>query len=286
MNYFPVHDAFLQVFDVRHGACSLLTMPSPQGVRRILIDCGHSASGGVEFYPGRHLRQLNVGHIDALFVMNYDEDHASGFTDLLQQGITIGGIFGNPSVPPHLVRSLKTEDGMGPGIEALTRVIGRRQQINLIEELPNIPGLTLNWCWNVYPAFQDENNLSLALELQIHGINFLYSGDMERPGLTNLLARNQLFPLMVRRADVLMASHHGRINGVCQSMFDDYGCNPALVVISDDYKQYASQDTTGYYSSKARGVMGFRGQSVRKVLTTRSDGEIHFSFRNGSCFAQ
>lgn len=282
----PVHDGLLQVFDVRHGACALLTMPSPEGIRRILIDCGHSNSGGVEFYPGRHLRALNVSHIDVLFIMNYDEDHASGFPDLLQNGVTIGGLYGNPSVPPGIVRSLKTEDGMGPGIDALTNAMSLRMQQGHVEKWPVISGLEMNRCWNVYPEFDDENNLSLALELRIHGFGFLFSGDMEKPGLTNLLAKTNLFPSMVRRADVLMASHHGRANGVCPSMFDGYGCNPALVVISDDYKQYASQETSNYYNSKARGVVGFRRQQIRKVLTTRNDGEIHFSFRGGNCFAE
>lgn len=285
MTFIPVHDGLLQVFDVRHGACALLTMPSPAGPRRILIDCGHSGSGGVVFYPGRHLKALNVSHIDALFAMNYDEDHASGFPDLLQNGGSIGCIYGNPSVPPGVVRKLKTEDGMGPGIDALTAALTQRRQQGHIETWPIIPGLEIRTCWNVYPGFDDENNLSLALELRIHGWNFLFSGDMEKPGLTNLLAKTDFFPDMVRRADVLMASHHGRANGVCQSMFDNYGCNPALVVVSDDYKQYDSQETTTYYGSKAKGYIGFRGQGPRHVLTTRSDGDINFSFRSGNCFA-
>ena len=32
-------------------------------------------------------------------------------------------------------------------------------------------------------------------------------------------------------------------------MFDVYGGKPVLVVISDDYKQYESQETTNYYRS-------------------------------------
>lgn len=286
MAYIPLHDGILQIFDVRHGACSLLTMPSPEGIRRILIDCGHSASGGVEFYPGRHLKALNVSHIDALFAMNYDEDHASGFPDLLKNGVTIGCIYGNPSVPPGTVRSLKTDDGMGPGIDALTNALALRVQQGHVETWPVIPGLEINACWNIYPRFDDENNLSLALELKIHGFSFLYTGDMETAGLNNLLTHYLPFRDMVARTDVLMASHHGRANGICQSMFETYGCNPALVVISDDYKQYDSQETTNYYGSKARGVTGFRTQAVRKVLTTRSDGEFRFSFRGGSCFVE
>lgn len=286
MTYIPVHDGLMQVFNVRHGCCVLLTMPSPTGFRRILIDCGHSNSGGVVFYPGRHLKALNVNHIDALFAMNYDDDHASGFPDLLQQGITIGSIYGNPSVEPETVRYLKTEDGMGPGIDALTNALTIRRQHGVIETFPQIPGVEFNACWNKYPAFEDENNLSLALELKVLGQNFLFTGDMEKAGLMHLLAHYAPFRDMVAKTTVLMASHHGRENGICESMFDDYGCNPALTVVSDDAKQYASQETTAYYASKTIGIKGFRGQTNRWVLTTRNDGEIRFSFRNGSCYAE
>lgn len=282
----PVHDGLLQVFNVKHGACALLTMPASTGYCRVLIDCGHSNSDGIVFYPGRHLRALNVSYIDALFLMNYDEDHASGFPDLLQQGIKIGSVHGNPSVEPSTVRYLKTEDGMGSGIDAFTNDLAARKQMGIVEAWPTIPGVEMNASWNVYPGFDDENNLSLALELRILGFNFLFTGDMEKPGLNNLLAKSSLFPQMVARTDVLMASHHGRANGVCQSMFDNYGCNPAVVIISDDFKQHSTQETTNYYGSKARGYNGFRGQGPRYVLTTRSDGNINFSFRGGSCFAE
>ena len=67
-------------------------------------------------------------------------------------------------------------------------------------------------------------------------------------------------------------------------MFDVYGCSPKLVVISDDYKQHDTQETTTFYGSKAIGITNYRGQSgTRRVLTTRSDGEIRFSFVDGRC---
>ena len=67
-------------------------------------------------------------------------------------------------------------------------------------------------------------------------------------------------------------------------MFDTWGCRPKLVVISDDYKQHATQETTNYYGSKAQGISGFRFErGLRRVLTTRSDGELMFSFQNGHC---
>ena len=64
-------------------------------------------------------------------------------------------------------------------------------------------------------------------------------------------------------------------------MFDVHGCYPSIVVISDDYKQHNTQETTGYYSRKVRGISWFRNEGARYVLTTRSDKEICFSFKNG-----
>ncbi len=68
-------------------------------------------------------------------------------------------------------------------------------------------------------------------------------------------------------------------------MFSVYGCKPKLIVISDDYKQYETQETTTFYGSKASGISGFRTDlGLRKVLTTRCDGPLVFSFRGRDCF--
>ena len=148
---------------------------------------------------------------------------------------------------------------------------------------PLIPGMDLSYFWNPWPHFEDENNLSLVTHLNILGIKFLFPGDMECRGFENMLRTFPPFRNTVASVNVLVASHHGRENGICPEMFDTYGCNPDLVVISDDYKKYDTQETTGYYSRKAKGIRWFRNGGARFVLTTRSDKEIRFSFRNSSC---
>lgn len=83
---------------------------------------------------------------------------------------------------------------------------------------------------------------------------------------------------------MLIAPHHGRENGIYEELYDVYGCKPKVVVISDDYKHHATQETTQFYGRKASGISYFRGQyDPRKVLTTRSDGPIRFSFLEGRC---
>lgn len=280
-----IQKGFLQIFDVDHGQCALLTMPALGGTRRVMIDCGHATNfdGGGPWYPGLHLQNLGIKWLDLLICTNFDEDHMSGFPDLLRREIGIGCILGNPTVSPETITHLKTDDGMGPGIEALAEVLRIRRDINFVQTPPVIPGMSLGYCWNPYPFFDDENNLSLVTTLGIHGVNFLFPGDMERKGFDNILSTYPPFRDVVARTHVLIASHHGRRNGICPAMFDDFGCRPSIVVISDDYKQYDTQETTSYYGSKCDGIAWFRNGGRRYVLTTRSDHEIRFSFRDRGC---
>lgn len=279
-------DAFLQIFNVDHGQCGLLSVFHYSGVRRVLIDCGHSVDfQGGPWYPGRHLRNLGVDYIDLLVCTNYDEDHASGFPDLERQGITVGCILGNPTVAPETIVHLKTANGMGDGIRAIANTLAVRRQIGWAQTPPIIPGVNLTWAWNPYPHFDDENNLSLVATFNIMGFNFMFPGDMETKGFNHLLNTCPPFRQTVAGVHVLVAAHHGRSNGICTAMFDTHGCNPQLVVISDDYKQYDTQETTSYYAQKARGIPWFREQGRRYVLTTRNDSEIRFSFQNGQCTA-
>jgi beta-lactamase superfamily II metal-dependent hydrolase len=278
-------DGFLQIFDVDHGQCALLTIPTPAGIKRVLIDCGHSANyfgKGKSWYPGQHIEALGVKWIDLLIATNCDEDHMSGLPDLLERKIAIGCILSNPTVSPENIVDLKKEGGMGNGIKSLAQVLAIRRALHWIQVPPLIPGIDLSYFWNPYPYFKDENNLSLVAYLNICGTTFLFPGDMERSGFANMLKTCPPFRNIVARVNVLVASHHGRENGICPEMFDIYGCYPDLVVISDDYKKYDTQETSGYYSRKVKGIRWFRDQGARFVLTTRKDKEIRFSFQRGS----
>lgn len=174
---------------------------------------------------------------------------------------------------------------MGPGIDALvTTLTNFGSPVPGGATGPDFPGVQVEWFYNQYPYFKDENNLSLILHLNILGFTFLFPGDMESAGFNNMLQTNARFREVVSSLNVLIASHHGRESGICTDMFDVWHSQPSLVVISDDYKQYNTQNTVNYYNSKCSGVTNFRyAGDNRKVLTTRSDGEILFTFNNGNC---
>lgn len=278
----PVNDGLLQVFDVEHGACAMLTIPYGQDVRRMMIDCGHNSTTG--WTPARYLRNLRASKLERLVITNYDEDHVSGYKELIDSGIFIEWLWRNESVSANTIRHLKSEDGMGRGIDALVNSLSTFNPPMPGVTAPEFPGVGMQVFWNDYPAFDDENNLSLVLLLTFRGITFMFSGDMECAGFEHLLKTSPMFAVALKNVDVLFASHHGRQNGICPAMFDQWQCKPQFVIISDDYKQYDTQQTTSFYASKCgAGLNDFRGPGNRKVLTTRKDGDITFSWSAGGC---
>ena len=266
----------LKIFDVEHGACALLACDNGT---RLMIDCGHNGDTG--WRPGTYLREQGITRLDMLAITNYDEDHVSGLPNLLEN-VEVEWLWRNKSVTPETIKHLKSENGMGRGIEALVGMAPNYTG-GVDATPPNFLGVERQSFYNSHPDFDDENNLSMVVLLKIAGINFLFPGDLESSGWKALL-RQPDFQRVVSDTQVLIASHHGRESGICTEVFDTHGCSPFYVVISDKGYVYDTQETAPYYRSKARGG-SFRGET-RYVLSTRNDGQIAFIFQNGQWWSQ
>lgn len=225
----------LQIFDVEHGACALLTCDNGN---RLMIDCGHNTSTG--WTPGKHLNGVGVNKLDMLFITNYDEDHVSGLRDL-DARVQIDWLVRNRTVSGSDLLQLKSETGAGGNIKHLASRL--ESFVPSLQPRPVFPGVAWKVYHNSYPRFDDENNLSMAVELDVNGLKFLFPGDLESEGWLQLMVDNAAFREAVKSTNVLVASHHGRENGICDAMFDIVGCRPQIVVISDDYHQYDTQKT-------------------------------------------
>lgn len=268
---------WLQIFDVEHGACSLLTADNNT---RLMIDSGHNGITG--WRPGAYLLQQRIRVLDMLAITNYDEDHASGVPNLLDN-IHVSWLLRNASVSTATIRLLKRENGIGPGIERLANAIdhvftGPAPGAPPMTE-PVFRGLTRQVFYSSYPRFDDENNLSMAVFLKCHGTGVMFPGDLEKVGFLELL-KNDAFKQALRETNVYIASHHGRENGCCEEIVPYLG-NVYYVLISDKGYQYDTQKTIPFYSRIAKGGP-FGQEPVRKVLTTRCDGRIAFEFNPGS----
>jgi beta-lactamase superfamily II metal-dependent hydrolase len=257
----------LTIFDVEHGACSLLTAANG----RMMIDCGRKVSSG--WTPARHLEAIGVRYLDMLAITNYDEDHVDGLPELLESTF-VGALWRTKNVVPDDIVHLKSDDGMGPGIAALVEM-AKSYSVTL----PNPPvfdSVQYEMFCNDGFLFRDENNLSAVIKLTIHGVGVLFTGDMERAGFDALLQRSD-FRAALSNIGILVAPHHGRECSVHEGFLSLV--RPFWTVISDKGYMYSSQETVPTYAKYSRGAP-FRG-SERRVLTTRNDGSMSFIFTDG-----
>ena len=259
----------LKFFDVEHGACALLTCDNNT---RMMIDCGHNVTTG--WYPGTYLKQNGITKLEMLAITNYDEDHVSGIANLCDN-VDVRWLLRNKSVSTTTIRSLKSADGMGAGIERLVHVIEHVFTGDPSLPQPVYEGLTRQAFYNSYPTFEDENNLSMVVHLNCNGYGVLFPGDLEHAGWLDLLEKES-FQAALRNTHVLVASHHGRESGCCKDVFEF--CKSYYVVISDKGYVHDTQKTIPFYRQYTKGGP-FRNQANRRVLTTRRDGQIGFNFR-------
>lgn len=119
----------------------------------------------------------------------------------------------------------------------------------------------------------------MVLFLKCHGIGVMFTGDMEKAGFAALLKSNGNFAQALRETHVYVASHHGRESGCSDEVKALLG-KCFYVVISDKGYAHDTQETLPFYRSIAKSGP-FRGET-RRVLTTRRDGRIGFTFDQGS----
>jgi beta-lactamase superfamily II metal-dependent hydrolase len=257
----------LEIFDVEHGACALVTT---SGNRHILVDCGDNTTTGWE--PGTALLRRGIVVLERLIVTNYDEDHVSGFNNL-RRHVTLCGLQRNGNVTASHIAHLKSEDGIGAGVRSLAGAFSGFNGPSLPTVVDDVAISAFSNPYGMPPlGFDDENNLSLVVFMSCGAHRIVFPGDIERAGWLALLG-NPIFVEQLRGVTVFVASHHGRENGYCEQVLN---LCPAIqvVVISDKKVGYQSQETVDRYRAHARGIT-YNGDN-RQVLTTRRDGNMRF----------
>jgi beta-lactamase superfamily II metal-dependent hydrolase len=192
-----------------------------------------------------------------LAISNYDEDHVSGAKDLFDN-IDVRWLWRNKSVSTVTLKYLKSENGMGPGIERLTHEIDHVFTGSGNSPQPVFEGLMQRTAFCAdYPTFDAENNLSLAIFLKCHRVGVMFTGDLEKPGFAELL-KQFAFRQALQSTNVYIASHHGRESG-CSEEAAKLLTNCYYVVISDKGYEHETQNTWDFYGKIAKGG-GFRGE--------------------------
>jgi beta-lactamase superfamily II metal-dependent hydrolase len=260
----------IRIFDVGHGFCAYVVADNGNVM---LFDAGHNTETG--FKPSSWLLSNRCTGIEHLVITNYDQDHVSDLHNIYQNPLLpIRVLYRNRAIDPEQLRRMK--EAVGPiyaGMDALLRMSSDyTASVTTAPELPNIEFAT--FC-NPYPEFADTNNLSLVSFIHYGDLNMVLPGDLEKGGWRKLL-NNVSFCRHLSRVNFFVASHHGRISGYCEEVFDL--CKPDLVIISDEYVHYDTQETN--YRKHAKGIPWDNG--TRYVLTTRKDGRILITHRLGA----
>ena len=113
-----------------------------------------------------------------------------------------------------------------------------------------------------------------ALELG-DAFKIVFAGDLEVAGWRRLLGLPSFRQDLIGTS-VFVASHHGRESGCCTELFDLF--RPQLVIISDDERQFDSQDTDDWYRNRCTGAIFAANPGARRyVATTRKDGSMRIN---------
>ena len=252
-----------ELLNVEHGFAAYVIADDGTA---LLFDCGRS---GI-CQPSEVLRRQGIRTVRRLFITNYDEDHIADLQNV-RQNFDVRILTRNPSLNAQQLRNLK-QPHITPAMACLLEMIETYTNAVPDGELL-LESVHAEFFYNSYPEFNETNDLSLLIFLQIMGRRFVLSGDLERRGWLALLDNGRVRELL-SLTDVFVASHHGRESGYCREVFDH--CRPSLIVMSDGPIKYNTQTMAGAYAEHASGewftVNGER--QWRKVVTTRKDGNI------------
>jgi len=263
---------FINIFDVGHGSCSMVTCPNGT---RLMIDCGYRLEP--PWFPSVAFED---SRINLLTLLNLDEDHVSDLAYLCRD-VPIDSMLSNPTITARALAAMKRSGGMGNGIQMIWRILEHCGP-GLIGRIA-CGGTVRAWAYfNRYGVdFSDTNNLSLAFFVRYGTFTILFAGDLEAAGWRALL-RRPAFVADLASVTMFVTSHHGRENGCCAEVFQF--CRPEVFVVSDAEHLYASQDTLDWYRRRAQGIPVLRpwpygSNQQRFVLTTRCDGSLHVVVR-------
>ncbi len=220
-----------EVLAVGHG---LAVSVRSAGGRAVLYDCGRMGDPRV----GRRiiapaLWSRGIRRLDAIILSHADADHYNGLPDLLDR-FEVGIV----RVPPGF-------DGpANPGARRLLDDVRRRGVVvgSMAEgDRIDLAGGTTLTAWHPRRdgrTGSTDNARSVVLEVESIGRRLLLTGDLERDGLADLVARP-----MASGVDAMLAPHHG---GRTSNPSWLYGwAHPALVVVSQRPPSAGTRDPLG-----------------------------------------
>lgn len=265
--------------DVGHGQAIHAFMPSGHVV---VIDLGCSA----DFSPLEWLKG-QTKTIDKLIITHPHGDHIDEILDIKKHGLNVRQLWRPKWLTAEEIYAANQIE-YKEKVDAYLAMSGSYTHPIPDDELIGNPSVTGGAKLKTFASSacgrSNVNNHSGVAVLEYQGLKVVVPGDNEPPSWKELL-KNPDFVSAASRADVFLASHHGRESGYHADLFNEtVGIKkPRLCVVSDGRVQ--NTDATNRYSYHASGwVVHSRagnGSGERLCLTTRTDGHVDVQIGKG-----
>ncbi|MCA9247782.1 MAG: ComEC/Rec2 family competence protein, partial [Planctomycetales bacterium] len=233
-----------------HGCGAVVELP---GGETLLYDAGRLGSPEpAERAISSYLWSRGITRIDAVVLSHADADHYNAIPGLLDR-FSIGRVLVSPFMfesPNESLRALQAAiEDRGVAIEEIWQNDRLRTHGNAALEVLHPPR---------QGVLGGDNANSLVLAIQYEGRRILLPGDLESPGLDDVMAEPPW------NCDLLMAPHHGSRNS------DPPGfsawCTPEWVVISSGYRHDVAQVEEAFRDAGAQVVSTWREGAVQATV--------------------
>lgn len=184
--------------------------------KTVLIDAGENDSGA---YILDYFKQVGTEKLDLAIGTHPHADHIGGMDDVINH-IPVGEYWMS-EIPDAIVPTTKTFTDLLDALEnnaVTTRFAAPGDHYDL-------GGGAVLTVLGPVRAYADLNNISLVCRLQVDGISFLFTGDMEKDAEKDLLAEN-----IHLKSDVLSIGHHGSNTSSTKEFLS--AVSPSVAVIS------------------------------------------------------
>ena len=220
----------------------------------VLIDCGES-DDGTEII--KHLQEMGTDEIDCLIITHFDRDHIGGAADVID-AFRVKRLL-EPDYEPE---SPDSEEYLAYR-DAISRNQIQAESLNDDLQL-NIGGMRMQiYTANAVYDKNIDNNNSLVVDLTHEGNRFLFTGDIEKQRIQDMLEQRQ-----INSCDFLKVPHHGRYNSALNDLFE--AASPTYAAITCSVKNPPEQETLDAL------------EAVGCIVYSTKDSEVHVrSTKNG-----
>ncbi len=246
------------VLPVGHGTCAVLELP---GGETVVYDVGQmGAPQSASRTLARFLWSRGRRHIDAVLLSHADLDHLNGLPDIMDR-FSIGAVYVTPQMldAEHGAPAALLQEVRARGIDLRPLAAGEGLQTRAGCRL-----LVLHPPRRMH--YRTDNAASMVLLAEYQGRRVLLPGDIEPPGLDDLLAEVPI------DCDAALAPHHGSRHSDPPAFAA--WCTPEWMVISGG-RQHDPQR-----------ILQVHSREGCRVLHTALHGMVEICIRNGQVGVQ